>query len=189
LLTLGEYADQRVEGGHTPHPGWGRGSGNAEEVRGPVLLYDADCRLCRFTARLVRRLDRDRALSIVPLQHASARPLLESLPVEERLASWRLARPDGSLVGYGAGVVPLLAALRPTRPLARVVSPIPDGALDAAYRFVAGNRTALGRLVPDGPAIVVDQIAATSRASDSTESGFPEARATSRSQRIDSPGA
>jgi hypothetical protein len=57
--------------------------------------------------------------------------LLASLSEDERLASWRLARRDGSLVGYGIvrGRVP-----------------------DALYRLVARNRDVLGRLVPDGPA-------------------------------------
>jgi predicted DCC family thiol-disulfide oxidoreductase YuxK len=156
-----------------------------------VLLYDGDCRLCRFAARLVARLDREHELAIVPLQHPDAAPLLESLPETERLASWRLARPDGMLVGFGAGVVPLFASMRLTRPLARLLAFVPDRMLDAAYRVVAGNRGTLGKLVPDVPATVVApaQMAATSRASDSTESGEPDAWTTRRSQRTDSPGA
>jgi hypothetical protein len=53
------------------------------------------------------------------------------LPEDERLASWRLARRDGSLLGYGGvrGRVP-----------------------DALYRALASRRDTLGRLVPDGPA-------------------------------------
>jgi hypothetical protein len=86
-------------------------------------------------------------------------------------------------------VVPLLASMRATRPLARAGSRVPAGVLDAAYGVVARHRSGLGRLVPDVAPVVRPQIAATSRASDSTESGEPDARATSRSQRIDSPGA
>jgi hypothetical protein len=57
--------------------------------------------------------------------------LLAPLTEDERCASWRLARRDGSLVGYGVvrGRVP-----------------------DALYRFVAQHRDVLGRFVPDGPA-------------------------------------
>jgi hypothetical protein len=53
------------------------------------------------------------------------------LPEAERLASWRLVRRDGRMVGYGwiRGRIP-----------------------DAVYRFVARHRERLGRLVPDGPA-------------------------------------
>jgi hypothetical protein len=57
--------------------------------------------------------------------------LLAPLPEEERNASWRLVRRDGSLLGYGVvrGRVP-----------------------DTAYRLVARHRDLLGRIVPDGPA-------------------------------------
>jgi hypothetical protein len=68
---------------------------------------------------------------VLPLADPSAEPLLEPLSEDERLASWRLARRDGTIVGYGwvRGRVP-----------------------DAAYRFIARHRDFLGRLVPDGPA-------------------------------------
>ena len=77
------------------------------------------------------RLDRGERLAILPLDDLAAQPLLERLPETERLASWRLARRDGSLVGY--------AGLRGRIP-------------DALYRGLAGRRDLLGRLVPDGPA-------------------------------------
>lgn len=118
----------------------------------PVLLYDAECRLCRFAARAVLRLDRERELGVLPLQDPEAASFLEPLPKEERLTSWRVEQPDGSLTGLGAGVVPLLRAMRLTRPAARLVALIPDRALDAAYGAVARHRSMLGRAVPDGPA-------------------------------------
>jgi hypothetical protein len=65
------------------------------------------------------------------MDDADAAPILERLPEEERLASWRFARRDGSLVGY-----------------AGVRGRIPD----ELYRAVADRRALLGRLVPDGPA-------------------------------------
>jgi len=77
------------------------------------------------------RLDRRERLAILPLDDLAAQPLLEALPETERLASWRLAVRDGSLVGY-----------------AGVRGRIPD----ALYRAVAERRDLLGRLVPDGPA-------------------------------------
>ena len=57
--------------------------------------------------------------------------LLAPLPESERHASWRLARRDGSLLGYGV--------LRGRIP-------------DALYRAIADHRDVLGRIVPDGPA-------------------------------------
>ena len=77
------------------------------------------------------RLDRRERLAILPLDDLAAQPLLAALSETERLASWRLARRDGSLVGY-----------------AGVRGRIPD----ALYRAVAERRDLLGRLVPDGPA-------------------------------------
>ena len=77
------------------------------------------------------RLDHRERLAILPLDDLAAQPLLEALSETERLASWRLARRDRSLVGY-----------------AGVRGRIPD----ALYRAVAERRDLLGRLVPDGPA-------------------------------------
>jgi predicted DCC family thiol-disulfide oxidoreductase YuxK len=121
-------------------------------TRRPVLLYDADCRGCRFAARAVGRIDQERALAILPLQDSAAAPLVASLPEPERLASWRLVRPDGSHTGYGAGIPALLATMRRTRPAARLVGLVPPRLLDSAYRLLARTRGRLGRLVPDGPA-------------------------------------
>jgi predicted DCC family thiol-disulfide oxidoreductase YuxK len=98
-------------------------------TRRPVLLYDADCRFCRFAARVVARLDRRRRLAFLPLDDPAADPLLESVPAHERLASWRLVRRDGSVAGYGL---------------------VRGRLADRAYGLVARNRGRLGRLVPDG---------------------------------------
>jgi predicted DCC family thiol-disulfide oxidoreductase YuxK len=91
-------------------------------------------------------------LDVLPLRDPDAAALLAPVPEEARDASWLLAEPDGSLHGFGAGIPRLLGAIRLTRPLGRLLSPLPDGALDAGYGLVARNRGRLGRLVPDGPA-------------------------------------
>ena len=118
----------------------------------PALLYDSECRLCRFSARVVVRLDRSEELVILPLQDEAAAALLAGLPEHERSATWRLARPDGSLTGYGAGAPELLAAMGTTRPVGRLLRHVPDGLLERIYTAVARNRSTLGRFVPDGPA-------------------------------------
>jgi hypothetical protein len=100
-------------------------------VARPVLLYDSGCRFCRFTARVAVTLDRRGRLAVLPLTDAAATPLLAALPEDERLASWRLVRRDGALLGYGG-----------------MRGRVPDG----LYRLVARHRGLLGRLVPDGPA-------------------------------------
>jgi predicted DCC family thiol-disulfide oxidoreductase YuxK len=115
----------------------------------PVLLYDGDCRLCRFAARTIARLDRDGELLVLPLDDAAAAPLLRDVPPDETHATWRLVT-DGATFGYGRGAVELAGALRLTRPAARVLGRIPPGALDALYGVVSRQRSRLGRLVPDG---------------------------------------
>jgi predicted DCC family thiol-disulfide oxidoreductase YuxK len=118
----------------------------------PTLLYDADCRLCRFVARVVDRLDRDRELALLPLQDPGAAPLVAELPEHERHATWRIAHEDGSLVGRGEGAPVLLRTMTLTRPAGRLLAHVPPRALDAAYDLFARHRGRLGRLVPDGPA-------------------------------------
>lgn len=98
-------------------------------IERPVLLYDSGCRFCRFAARVVARLDRGERLAFLPLDDPAAETLLAPVPVEERFASWRLVRRDGSVRarGFVRGRLP-----------------------DAVYDLVARNRGKLGRLVPDG---------------------------------------
>lgn len=117
-----------------------------------MLLYDGECRLCRFAARAVARLDRRHELALLPLQDDAAEPLLTTLGKDERLASWRIAQLDGSLTGYGAGIPALLESMRLTRSLGRLLGRAPAGALEFLYGAVARNRGTLGRLVPDGAA-------------------------------------
>ncbi len=117
----------------------------------PVLLYDSECRVCRFVARTVMRLDRDERIAFLPLEAAEAAPLLEPLPEAERFASWRLAELDGTLAGRGAGASRVLRAIGRDRS-ARVVEALPDGLLERVYDLVAHNRSRLGRITPAGPA-------------------------------------
>ena len=105
------------------------------------MLYDADCRFCRFAARTIERLDRRGRLALLPLGDAEAEPLLAEVPAGERLSSLRLAEPDGRLLSRGAAVKAAAAHLG-----------IPPVGLDRAYDAIAGRRGRLGRLVPDGSA-------------------------------------
>ncbi|HEU5263154.1 MAG TPA: DUF393 domain-containing protein [Gaiellaceae bacterium] len=118
----------------------------------PILMYDGECRLCRFIARSLARLDRRRELAFLPLQDEVATSLLASIPVNGRSDTWRLVSRDGSLTGYGAGAPALLQAMRATRPLGRLLGRIPEPMLDRAYGLIARNRRTLGRIVPDGGA-------------------------------------
>ena len=117
-----------------------------------MLLYDGECRLCRFAARCVVRLDRRQEVALLPLQDDAASGLLAALAKNERLDTWRIAKPDGSLTGYGVGIPDLLQAIRLTRWAGRLLKLVPDPALEALYRVIAGNRGILGRFVPNGAA-------------------------------------
>ncbi len=96
-------------------------------------------------------LDRRNELAFLPLRDPEATPLLDGLPEEERFATWHLAQRDGSLVGYGAGGVQLLRAMRLTRRAGHMLARVPPGTLDRVYGVLARWRRTLGRLVPDLP--------------------------------------
>lgn len=116
-----------------------------------MLLYDGECRLCRFAARCVVRLDRRHDVAFLPLQDDAATALLGALAKHELRTTWRLVERDGSLSEYGTGIPVLLGAIRLTS-AGRLLGLVPDGTLDALYRLIARNRGTLGRFVPNGPA-------------------------------------
>ncbi|MGH2986121.1 MAG: DCC1-like thiol-disulfide oxidoreductase family protein, partial [Solirubrobacterales bacterium] len=82
------------------------------------ILYDAECRFCRWSLAWVLRGDRRRQLEPVALQDERARALLGAMPEAERMASWHLIGPDGSVASAGAAAAPLLRLLPGGRPLA-----------------------------------------------------------------------
>jgi predicted DCC family thiol-disulfide oxidoreductase YuxK len=117
-----------------------------------VLLYDAGCRLCRFAARVVTKLDRHDELALLGLEDASADRLLEHVSDEERVSSLRLVLADGRMLSGGAAALNVLERLPATRLLALTVTLLhAQRAAEAAYALVARNRDRLGRLVSDGP--------------------------------------
>jgi predicted DCC family thiol-disulfide oxidoreductase YuxK len=110
----------------------------------PVLLYDADCRFCRFVARTVMRLDRNERVAFLSLGEPQAPILLPGFSASERAASIHLVEPDGQALSRGAALARLLEELGLPAPAARL--------LGHAYGPVANRRSILGRVVPDGPA-------------------------------------
>lgn len=107
-------------------------SGSAEAW----LLYDADCGVCKFIVARVLELARGRYRPLA-LQDPRAAELLPGLSEEERMESFHIVEPDGTVLSAGEG----LAALLP--PLGR--SP---RMASRAYWLVAGNRDKLGKLIP-----------------------------------------
>jgi predicted DCC family thiol-disulfide oxidoreductase YuxK len=115
----------------------------------PVLLYDGDCRLCRFVARVVASTDPRGRVALLPLSDEAAATLVSVLPEAERYRSWHLVRPGGAISSRGLAGAELLDALGHAR-VGRIARAQP--LVERAYAFVAGNRDWLGKLVPDGPA-------------------------------------
>jgi predicted DCC family thiol-disulfide oxidoreductase YuxK len=111
-----------------------------------LVLYDADCGVCTRSASLLRKLDRDARLHLVPLQ--TAPPLVDLPPNAELAESLHVRDSQGRWSVGGAAAIRLareVPALRPLAALARVPG-VPRLA-DAAYALVAANRQRLSRLL------------------------------------------
>jgi predicted DCC family thiol-disulfide oxidoreductase YuxK len=115
---------------------------------GHPLLYDVDCGFCRVSLALVLVWDRRRRLRPVALQSDEAGELLARVPEQERMASWHLVQPDGSVRSAGAAFPPLLRELPGGTALAALAERFPDGA-ERGYGWVARHRSVLGRALPD----------------------------------------
>ncbi len=108
-----------------------------------ILLYDADCGFCRWSATRILAWDRTHRLRAVPLQSEEADQLLHAVEPERRPDSWHLVVPGGVFSG-GAAVSPLARLLPRGAPLARLAETSPR-LTDRAYRWVASHRDELGR--------------------------------------------
>jgi predicted DCC family thiol-disulfide oxidoreductase YuxK len=116
------------------------------EDRRAVLLYDRECRFCRWSLRLVLAWDRRGRVRALALQEPEAARLLAGVPEERRMESWHLVAPGGQLNSAGRAVAPLLDLLPRARLPAALARAFP-GATDRAYRFVADHRATLSRIV------------------------------------------
>jgi predicted DCC family thiol-disulfide oxidoreductase YuxK len=103
----------------------------------PGLLYDADCGVCKFIVARVLELDRGRYRPLA-IQDARSADLLPDTTEEERLRSFHIVDPDGTVHSAGDGLALLIPPLRRAPKLA-----------SRAYWLVANNRTRLGKLLPD----------------------------------------
>ena len=102
----------------------------------PWLLYDADCGVCKFIVARVLELDRGRYRPLA-LQDPRAAELLPGLSEEERLRSFHIVDPDGTVHSAGDGLAELVPGLERF-----------PGLASRAYWLVAGNRAKLGKLIP-----------------------------------------
>jgi predicted DCC family thiol-disulfide oxidoreductase YuxK len=109
----------------------------------PTLLYDGDCRFCRFVARVLFRLDLHERIAFLSIREGVQKGLLDGLTGAQQAASIHLVEPDGRRRSAGAAFARLLEHLGVPAPLARLVGSL--------YGPVAHARGILGRVVPDGP--------------------------------------
>jgi predicted DCC family thiol-disulfide oxidoreductase YuxK len=114
---------------------------------GALLLYDADCGFCRWSAATVLRLDRRALLRPVALQEPEADGLLEGLTTDERMRSWHLVEESGRRYSAGAAFAPLLRLLPRGERLAALADRFPR-TVEVGYEAVASRRSWLSRLVP-----------------------------------------
>jgi predicted DCC family thiol-disulfide oxidoreductase YuxK len=110
-----------------------------------TVLYDADCGICRHTARTLRALDRDRQLRLAPLQdYAPRRADDPSIP--DLLARLHVHDDRGTWASGGAAFLRVAAQLPLLRPLA-IAGRLPGAGMvvEAAYDLVAGHRQQISR--------------------------------------------
>ncbi len=126
-----------------------------------VVLYDRDCGVCAFSARRLRRWDRNRRLDLVPLQAAatSGRAALERAARDRPLAdALHVIDERSGRVDAGGDAVLAIAAVLPGGGAIRPLAAIPPfrWALGVGYHLVAQNRHRIGRwLGLEGPVCVV----------------------------------
>jgi predicted DCC family thiol-disulfide oxidoreductase YuxK len=131
---------------------------------GWLVLYDADCGLCRALLAGLLHWDRGRQLQPLALQSPEADALLAGLAPAERLASWHLVSPAGQRYSGGGALPPLLRLLPGGRAPAAAFARFPRLA-DGGYRWVAEHRTGLSRLLPARLKRHADPLRATADAS------------------------
>jgi predicted DCC family thiol-disulfide oxidoreductase YuxK len=126
-----------------------------------IVIYDDDCGFCRWTLAVLLSSDRGGAtgaLRPLPLGTPEADYLLADLAPDERDASWHLVidPPGPDQLSFdtgpvrfsaGAAFAPALRLLPRGRRFAVLVALVP-GTAERGYRWVAGHRGPLGRLVP-----------------------------------------
>jgi predicted DCC family thiol-disulfide oxidoreductase YuxK len=111
-----------------------------------LVIYDGDCRFCRFGIDVVHRVDLLGALEFCPFGHPPAEEHLEALPEDERYTSFH-AVAGGLLHSATDAARVVLGSL----PFGRVAV---AAGLHHGYKLLARYRGVLGRYVPDRPALI-----------------------------------
>jgi predicted DCC family thiol-disulfide oxidoreductase YuxK len=107
-----------------------------------LVLYDADCDVCKWLLAGLLRWDRGSRLRPIALQRTEASELLADLSPAERLASWHAFSPTGVRRSGGAALAPVLGLLPFGRLPAAAFARFPD-ATERGYGWVAAHRSQL----------------------------------------------
>ena len=116
-----------------------------------TILFDRDCGICGFTARTLRRWDRNHRFRVLALQNVDrgGDPQWIRAVAGYALADeLHIVDPDGRAASGGDAVLAIVDALpggRLLRPWAAI--PFVRSLVRLAYRGVASNRAAIGRWV------------------------------------------
>ena len=116
-----------------------------------IVLYDFDCGFCRWSLSKILDWDRAERLRPLPIQSEEGQRLLDAagVPDEQRLRSWHLVHPDGTVESAGAAFPALFRLLPAGAPVARLTKGLP-GLSQRGYMLVANNRTIFGRPLTRG---------------------------------------
>jgi predicted DCC family thiol-disulfide oxidoreductase YuxK len=113
-----------------------------------VVLYDEHCNFCKVIMDALLSWDGGRErLRPLPIQSAEGQRLLHVVPPGERLDSFHLVAPDGSVRSGGPALAALLHELPAGGAPAALLERLP-GPTAAGYGWVARNRVAISRYVP-----------------------------------------
>ncbi|WP_320669719.1 DCC1-like thiol-disulfide oxidoreductase family protein [Patulibacter defluvii] len=110
-----------------------------------LVLFDANCGFCLSGRDLLRRWDRRGRLADDLIQRHQ-QGLLADLSPEAQLATWHVIHPDGRRESGGAALAAVLHELPGAAPGSWIARHLP-GPTDRAYRWMAGHRIAISRLL------------------------------------------
>src|SRR5436305_13292622 len=103
-----------------------------------IVLYDAECGLCKWLLAGLLRWDSEGRLRPIALQRPEADELLADLAPDDRMASWHLISPGGKRHTAGAAVPSLLMLLPGGRLPAVAFARFPN-LTEPGYRWVADH--------------------------------------------------
>jgi predicted DCC family thiol-disulfide oxidoreductase YuxK len=126
-----------------------------------LLIYDGECRVCRFGMEVMRALDLGHAFEFCPFGNPISEERLTLVSEDTRYESFHAATSEEIFSGTDAARVTLDAL-----PLGRLATLF---GLHNAYPLLVRSRSLLGRLVPDVAAVVT-----CGRKPDARGNGKPE---------------